>query len=128
MGRQMTFVSAKPLPATRVPQAFGICNVFPGETAAIIQCDLSFLGAFAGTLVGVPNPTLKKHMPAKPIEELLRDAMYEVLNVASDAITAEGKAVLTKMATNLAEFAKKHTPIVLRFWETMAILIVYLVT
>jgi hypothetical protein len=102
MGRQVTFVPATPLPNTTAQQAYGIYTVFPDETAAIIQCDLSLLGAFAGALVGLPDSTVKEYLRAKPIEEILRDAMYEVLNVASSAISAEGRTVLTKMVTDPA--------------------------
>ena len=37
---------------------------------------------------------------ANPVEELMRDAIYEVFNIASAAIFTEGRAVFTKMVSD----------------------------
>jgi hypothetical protein len=58
------------------------------------------LGSIAGALVGLPDSVVKDHVAANPLEELLRDAIYEVLNVASAAISTEGRAVFTNMVNN----------------------------
>jgi len=57
----------------------------------------------AGALVGLPDSEVQSRLSAPAIDELLRDAVYEVLNVASSALAAEGRAVLTKMVTNRSE-------------------------
>jgi hypothetical protein len=53
-------------------------------------------------LVGLPDPTVKERLGASPIEELLRDAIYEVLNIASTIFTSEDRAVFSKMMTDQA--------------------------
>jgi hypothetical protein len=45
----------------------------------------------------LPDSAVKEHLAVSPIEELLRDAIHEVLNVASTVVTTEGRAVFTKM-------------------------------
>ena len=81
---------------------YGIYNVLPEETAIVVKADLPLLGSFGGVLVGLPDPSVKEHLVRNPMEELLRDAIYEVLNIAAAAITTEGRAVFTKMVDNPA--------------------------
>lgn len=47
--------------------------------------------------MGLPDPVVKEHLRVSPVEELLRDAIYEALNIASAAVTSEGRAVFTKL-------------------------------
>ncbi len=52
--------------------------------------------------VGLPAPVVKEHLAAATMDELMRDAIYEVLNVASAAVSTEGRAVFIKMVTDPA--------------------------
>ena len=70
----------------------------------VVKADLPLLGSFAGGLVGLSDSEGQSRLVQPIIEELFSDAIYEVLNVASSAITSEGRAVLSKMVT-------KHTDI-----------------
>jgi hypothetical protein len=100
IGRKVTFVQAPPIPETKIPQIYGIYTVLPESTPVVVKADLRLLGSIAGALVGWPDPVLKEHLAAKPMEELLRDAIYEVFNVASAGIGTEGRIVFTNMVSN----------------------------
>jgi hypothetical protein len=50
--------------------------------------------------VGLPDSAVKEHLAVSPVEELLRDAIYEVLNIASAVITTEGRAVFSQMVAD----------------------------
>jgi hypothetical protein len=100
IGRKVTFAQTTVAPETKIKQMYGIYNVFPHETAIVVKTDLPLLGSMAGVLVGLPDSAVKEHLAASPIEELLRDAINEVLNVASAVVTTEGRAVFTKMVEN----------------------------
>jgi hypothetical protein len=102
VGRKVTFVQAAPALDTKIKQIYGIYSLLPHETAIIVKADLPLLGSFGGALVGLPDLAVKEHLRSTPIEELLRDAICEVLNIASAALTAEGRAVFTKMVTDPA--------------------------
>jgi hypothetical protein len=102
IGRKVTFAQATLAPETKIRQVFGIYNVLPHETAVIAKCDLPLLGSLAGVLVGLPDTAVKEHLKANPIEELLRDAIHEVLNIASAVITTEGRAIFIKMVADSA--------------------------
>jgi len=99
IGRKVTFTQVPATPDTAIKQVYGIYTVLPLATPVVVKADLRLLGSVAGALVGWPDPVVKEHLAVVPMEELLRDAIYEVLNVASAAIAAEGRAVLSKMET-----------------------------
>lgn len=95
--RKVSFVAASISLDGKNKQAYGVYDLLPHDTSVIVKADLALLGSFAGALVGLPDASVKEHLKANPIEELLRDAISEVLNVIAAAITLEGRAVFNKM-------------------------------
>jgi hypothetical protein len=85
-----------------IRQIYGIYTLLPYETAIVVKADLPLFGSFAGALVGLPDPAVKDHLRVTPLEELLRDAIYEVFNIASAAIATEDRAVFKKMEVDRA--------------------------
>jgi hypothetical protein len=102
LGRKVTFAQTTVAPDSKIKQMYGIYTLLPHGTAIVVKADLSLLGSFAGVLVGLPDSLIKERLGANPIEELLRDAICEVLNIASAGITTDGRAVFTKMVTDPA--------------------------
>ena len=98
----MTFAQTTAAPDAKTRQIYGIYTVLPHETAIVVKADLQLLGSVAGALVGLPDAAVKEHLRATPMEELLRDAISEVLNIAAASVTTEGRAVFTKMVTDPA--------------------------
>ena len=102
IGRKVTFAQTTVAPETKIKQMYGIYNVLPHEIAVVVKADLPLLGSLAGVLVGLPDAAVKERLAVSPIEELLRDAIYEVLNISSTVVTTEGRAVFTKMLADPA--------------------------
>ena len=102
IGRKVTFVQVPPVPDTKFKQIYGVYTVLPESTLVVVKADLRLLGSIAGALVGWPDPVVKEHLAVMPMEELLRDAIYEVLNVASAAVGTEGRTVFTNMVDDPA--------------------------
>jgi hypothetical protein len=102
IGRKVTFTQTTPAPETKIKQMYGIYTVLPHEHAIVVKSDLPLLGSLAGVLVGLPDSAVKEHLAVSPVEELLRDAIYEVLNISSAVITTEGRAVFIKMVADAA--------------------------
>jgi hypothetical protein len=100
VGRKVTFAQTNPAPEAKIAQMYGVYTVLPHETTVIAKCDLPLLGSLAGLLVGLPDSAVKDHLKANPLEELMRDAIHEVLNIASAVITTEGRAIFLKMVTD----------------------------
>lgn len=101
MGRQVAFAQTNDS-FSKAPQIYGVYVTSPDETATVVKADLPLLGSFAGALVGLPDAAVKEHLKSTPIEEPLRDAIHEVLNVASAAISIGGRTALTSMETDPA--------------------------
>lgn len=100
IGRKVSFTPASFALDGKNKQVYGIYDLLPVESAVIVKADLALLGSIAGALVGLPDAAVKDHLKSTPIEELLRDAIAEVLNIASAAVTLEGRAVFSKMVTD----------------------------
>lgn len=97
IGRKVSFVSTSFALDGKNRQIYGLYDLLPHRLAVVVKADLSLLGSIAGALVGLPDSAVKEHLKANPIEELLRDAIAEVFNIASAAVTLEGRAVFSKM-------------------------------
>ncbi len=104
MGRDVTFAQPKATCRPSGKQMFGLYTVLPQEHALVVQADLALLGSFAGALVGLQDDAVKERMNATPLEEMLRDAIHEVLNIASTVVTNEGRAVFKRMAADPVYF------------------------
>ncbi len=102
IGRKVTFAPATIAAETKIKQIYGIYNVLPKETAIIVKADLPLLGSIAGVMVGLPDSAVKESLAVSPVQEVLRDAIHEVLNVASTVVTNEGRAVFSRMVTDTA--------------------------
>jgi hypothetical protein len=102
LGRKVAFVQTTAALDMKIKQMYGIYAVLPFDTAIVVKADLPLLGSFAGALVGLPDSVVKERLGKTPIEELLRDAIYEVLNIAAAELSGEGRAVFTKMVTDRA--------------------------
>jgi hypothetical protein len=100
IGRKVTFTQTTVAAETKIKQMYGIYRLLPGETAIVVKSDLPLLGSLAGVLVGLPDAAVKERLAATPVEELLRDAIHEVLNITSAVVTNEGRAVFVKMVAD----------------------------
>src|ERR1700759_5615853 len=100
VGRNVTFAPTTIAPETKVKQLYGIYTVLPHETAIVVKADLPLLGSLGGILVGLPDSAVKEHLATNPVEELLRDAIHEVLNISSTVVANEDRAVFVKMVTD----------------------------
>ena len=104
IGRKVSFAQAKPSTVANVKQMYGLYTVLPHETVVVVKADLPLLGSFAGALVGLPQSAVEQQLAETPLSELLRDAIHEVLNIASTVVTNEGRAVFKKMAADPVYF------------------------
>jgi hypothetical protein len=94
---------------TRVPgkstqkQMLGVYSVSLGDKPLVVSADLRLLGSFAGALTGLPDSAVTEHLAATSLDEVMRDAIHEVLNIASTVVTAKGRAVFRHMAAQAAD-------------------------
>ena len=98
--RQVAFKPCTADKISKASKAYGVYSVFPQRTALVVKADVALLGSFAGALVGLPDDEVVSRLKANPLDELLCDPMKEVLNVASAAISSDGRAVFNSIVFN----------------------------
>ena len=92
------------LPAkTNVKQVYGVYSVFPSESTLIVKADLVLLGSLAGAFVGLPDAEITQRLRSTQLDEVLEDAINEILNVAAGVITRQGRAVFSGMASKVED-------------------------
>jgi hypothetical protein len=99
-GRKVSFVQSTQALDKKIGQIIAVYSLLPLETAIVVKADLPLMGSLAGTLVGLPDQAVTEHLRTTPMEELMRDSISEVLNVAAAAVSTEGRAVFTNMFTD----------------------------
>jgi hypothetical protein len=97
VGRNVTVTQVTKYLPNKVKQMYGTYLVKPMDSTRIVQADLPLLGSLAGCLLGLPSDAVKERVGAAEIEEGFRDAIHEVLNIASTIVSTEYRAVFQKM-------------------------------
>jgi hypothetical protein len=97
IGRKVNFTQVLKPQMSKAKQAYGIYQVKPMDSTRIVQLDLPLLGSFGGSLLGLPTETVRERLPSCDTDEPLRDAMHEVLNVASTIVCIDNRAVFQTM-------------------------------
>ena len=100
INRGVKFAQSTAALETKVTKVYGVYVVYPEQTALVVKADLALLGSFAGALIGLPDPEVRQRVKSPVIDELLRDPIHEVLNVASAVVSSVGRAVFNSMTMN----------------------------
>ena len=103
INRQVQFKPANAAAENKLPKVYGIYCVHPSSQALVLKADLPLMGSMAGAMVGLPDNEVAQRLRATPLDELIRDAMQEVCNVASSALAFEGRLVFESLAFKEAE-------------------------
>jgi hypothetical protein len=69
----------------------------PMDSFRVVKADLSLLSSFAGALIGLSPETIKERVTEATLDEALRDALHEVMNIASRVVSLEHRAVFKGM-------------------------------
>jgi hypothetical protein len=112
--RHVAVMDASQRDATKCRKACAVYDVVDLGQQVFLQIDMDLLGSLGGVLAGMPDAVVKQNLKANPIEETLRDAMHELLNITAAVIPCEGRAVLKKMELDEAKgraLAKEFTSI-----------------
>jgi len=97
VGRPVSVTQIPKAIPTKVKQMYGVYSIKPMNTPRVVQADLPLLGSFAGSLLGLPNDSVKERVAAATMDDGFRDAMHEFLNIASTIVSTEYRAVFQTM-------------------------------
>jgi hypothetical protein len=96
-GREISFCLALNPPQSRLRQLYGVYTELPSERAVVVKTDLSLMASLAGALLGLPEETAVERAEANPMDASVRDAIHEVMNIASTALSTDHRVKLLKM-------------------------------
>jgi hypothetical protein len=97
IGRRVTFSEQlNALPANG-KQIYCVYLINPMDSYRVIKADLSLLSSFAGALVGLSPEIIKEKVEETTLDETLKDALGEVMNIASRIVTMEHRGVFKDM-------------------------------
>ena len=97
VGKNVAFVKTFVNALSKDKKVFAIYKSFPSEAPIVLTADLCLLGSLAGSLVGLPDSEVQSRLAKPGLDELLSDAISEILNVTSAAIATEERAVFMQM-------------------------------
>ncbi|MGO8759041.1 MAG: hypothetical protein ACLQG3_13030 [Terracidiphilus sp.] len=100
IGRRVVFEKTISNVESKNKKIFAVYKSFPAEATIVVKADLCVLGSLAGGLVGLPDSEVQSRLAAPVLDDLLSDAISEILNVATAAFAPEGRATFLEMLTN----------------------------
>jgi hypothetical protein len=101
VGRDVKFVHTPRPPLSTAPVVYGIYGSPAQSTSILVKAELKLMGSLGGLLVGLPDSVVQSRVTERPLDELLQDAIHEILNVTASPLSTEARAVLETM--HLAE-------------------------
>lgn len=101
--RRVSVVDASDRNATANRKSYASYDVVDRGTKIVLQIDFDLLGSLGGALAGMPDSIIRQNLKSETVNETLRDAMHEILNISSAVITTEGRAVLRAMELDEAK-------------------------
>jgi hypothetical protein len=105
MTKMFSQLIGKPVSCTLVlkPQVakykplYGTYSIVPGDAAVVVKTEMGLIGSLGGALLGLPKQSVLEGILKNPLEESLRDAMHEILNVSANLVCVDRRAVFQKM-------------------------------
>jgi hypothetical protein len=96
-GKPVSFTLVLKPPVAKFKPLYGTYTIVPGDAALVVKTEMGLIGSLGGALLGLPKESVLEGIKQNPIEEVLRDAMHEILNVAATAVCVDRRAVFQKM-------------------------------
>lgn len=93
IGHQVTFYEQQAPIISAAKQIYCTYLIKPLDSTRVLRADQSLLTSFAGALIGLPLESIKERVADSNPNEALRDALYEVMNIASRIVSIEHRAV-----------------------------------
>jgi hypothetical protein len=97
IGRPVKFFEQLHALSTDAPQIYCVYLIKPMDNYRVIKADLSLLSSFAGALIGLSPELIKERVEDTAPDETLKDALGEVMNIASRIVTIEHRGVFKGM-------------------------------
>jgi hypothetical protein len=106
LGRDITFTPAPKAVSSNAPSLYAtyLCGAvgFP----LVVQADLALMASVGGVMVGLPHDIAYERVRQVPMDELLRDAIHEVLNITSTPLSMGYRVVFQTLHLTRPELSE----------------------
>jgi hypothetical protein len=96
-GRKVSFNLVTKPPVAKAKPLYGVYTIVPGDAGLVVRTEMGVIGSLGGALLGLPKESVLDLIKKTPLEEVLRDAMHEILNVAATLVCVDRRAVFKSM-------------------------------
>lgn len=103
-GQHVSFALATNAPPPKGDQMYGLYHVVADASPLLLRMGLGSIALMGGALMGIPADLANERVRATQVDEPLRDAMHEVLNIASTAFSPEERIVFKRMSRTMDGF------------------------
>jgi hypothetical protein len=97
IGRHVNFSEQLHAKPTNCKQLYCVYLIKPMDSYRVIKADLSLLSSFAGALIGLSPVVIRERVEETTLDETMKDALGEVMNIASRIVTTEHRGVFKGM-------------------------------
>ncbi|RRA48137.1 hypothetical protein [Acidipila sp. EB88] len=101
VGREVAFALVPKLDKPAAKPIYGTYAEVPGNQTLVVRAELAMLGTLAGYLVGLPEDTAIERASSRPMDETLRDAIHELLNIFASGLSTEHRVIFRSMTDDL---------------------------
>lgn len=99
---QVSFTVKTKLLPTKAKPIYGVYHELPGDDTILLKADLPLLASLGGALVGLPDAAVKERIQSATLDETMRDAIHEVLNITSTLLSTPHRVIFKTMHTDAA--------------------------
>ena len=96
VGRDVSFAHTLHPAETKAKKIYGIYAEVLTNKAIVVKSDLPLLAILGGALLGLPGDTSLERATQTPMDEFMRDAIHELLNVGSSALSTDRRVTFTR--------------------------------
>lgn len=97
--RHVSFTLAPNATEGKAPSVFAVYTELPDNNLIIVRAERATVAVLAAALLGMPEDTAVERALEQPMNEAVRDAIHEVLNIGSTALSTEGRVVLKHLVS-----------------------------
>lgn len=111
-GTPVNFSLAVNAPNPKEACMYGVYSVLPQNDPLVFRISLKALATLGGALLGLPEDSAIERAQVTLLDEPMRDAMHEVLNIASTAIGTDARVVFNRMFRDVASVPSEAAALV----------------
>jgi hypothetical protein len=97
LGRDVSVAVAPAALRSSGAAVFGTYRRVSDDSLIVVKADLALMASIGGVLVGLPEDVVQARVKQGTLDEVLQDAIHEVLNITSTPLSEDGRVVFKRL-------------------------------